>query len=341
MKRILCTGDSHAWGQGVKGLLEEFTPAVVAGDLRLASFRTAGYVNRLRRRVEEKTGSFSREWSAGALAALSDSPYEAPCAMMGERALTLPFTGSLLRVEYARGASPCRWELRIDGNVFFEGRDPAARGDNDFHIVHVHLPEGEHTLAAQAKEGVLPLYRVECYGGPFAVINAAVGSCPSRKYLTEFFAERAAPVRPDIVLAEAPSINDWLTGESPKSCGNHVAALLEAFRGLNAKTIMMTPGPIGGDQRWQGGPPYQEYVQASREAAARVGVPVCDANRIMAACLEGMTPDQAAEWLLDDPWHPNERGHAIYAELLFDALRHLELLQKASLSGTGREKHGV
>ena len=70
MKRILCTGDSHAWGQGVKGLLEEFTPAVVAGDLRLASFRTAGYVNRLRRRVEEKTGSFSREWSAGALAAL-------------------------------------------------------------------------------------------------------------------------------------------------------------------------------------------------------------------------------------------------------------------------------
>ena len=38
MKRILCTGDSHTWGEGAAGLAEEFDPPMVTGDLRPVSY---------------------------------------------------------------------------------------------------------------------------------------------------------------------------------------------------------------------------------------------------------------------------------------------------------------
>ena len=54
MKRILCTGDSHTWGQGATGLMTMFDPPVCNGDLRLTPFIVESYVNRLRRIIENK-----------------------------------------------------------------------------------------------------------------------------------------------------------------------------------------------------------------------------------------------------------------------------------------------
>ncbi len=327
MKRILCTGDSHAWGQGAKGLMEPFDPPVVAGELRLTDFQPGSYINRLRRFVEEKTGSRSRQWNARQLCGLTGAPYEAPCALLEKAPLRLDFSGALLRVECAAGSEPVRVELTVDGAPCLQEEMSASAGPNDFRLFHIHLPDGAHSLCLRAAEGHLPLYRVESYGGAFAVVNGGVGSCPSERYLKEYFASHAAPVQPDIVLAEAPTINDWLTGASPEVCAGHVANLLRAFQGLDAAVVMMTAAPIGGEQRWQSGPPYQEYVESSRAAAERVGVPVCDANRIMSTCIAGMSEVQAAEWLLDDPWHPNDRGHALYAGLLEQTLLQLGLLK--------------
>ena len=73
MIRILCTGDSHTWGEGVSGMsvgiYSEFDPPAVCGELRLANFCTDGYVNVLRRELERATGSYSKEWEAKDIAA--------------------------------------------------------------------------------------------------------------------------------------------------------------------------------------------------------------------------------------------------------------------------------
>lgn len=53
MLKIVCTGDSHTWGQGAKGAVEAFDPPVVAGELRPVDFGTGSYVNVLRRAVED------------------------------------------------------------------------------------------------------------------------------------------------------------------------------------------------------------------------------------------------------------------------------------------------
>jgi len=64
IKTIVCTGDSHTWGQGIPKLEDTFDPPVTAGDLRLVSFRFGCYVNLLRDMINEKTGSSAKELTA-------------------------------------------------------------------------------------------------------------------------------------------------------------------------------------------------------------------------------------------------------------------------------------
>ena len=58
----------------------------------------------------------------------------------------------------------------------------------------------------------------------------------------------------------------------------------------------MTVSPILREQIFHdGGAEYSEYVSASRAVAKKLGIPLCDANKIMKTCLAGMTePDARA-----------------------------------------------
>lgn len=320
MKRILCTGDSHTWGQGAVGLTEEFSPPVQAGDLRLAGFRTGGYVNRLRRMVEGGTGSYSREWRAQELAEVFGVKYREPCAIIRDQTVTMSFDGALLRVEYSRGDLPCRFGLAVDGTRMAGETEPAASGSNDYRIVTLHLPDAPHILELTTEKGEFQLYRIESYGGAAAVINGGIGSCPAFRFREKYFADYVAAVRPDLIIAEAHTINDWLTGAAPDVYAAGLRALLKDFLALKAEVILLTVSPISGVQTWEGGAPYEDYVQASRDAVRQVGVPVCDANRIMTLGIAGMSDREADAWLFADQWHVNDRGHAIYAEMLFQML---------------------
>ena len=320
MVRILCTGDSHTWGQGAAEIMEEMTPPAVAGDLRLTSFRAGSYVNQVRRFAENMTGSRSYEWTAIQIAKLADAAFAAPCARLNDNPLVLKFSGSLLRVEYMLGETPCQWELMIDGAQKDGGLLPAADCENSFRLSHIHLAEGTHTLSIRAAKGILPLFRIESYAGDVAVINGGIGSCPTQLYLERYFNSHVATVKPDVVLAEAHTINDWLSGISPATYTGRLEALLRACQRLGARVYLMTVSPIGGSQTWEDGLPYSDYVEASRKAASCAGVSICDANRLLSHCIEGMSGKDVETWLLRDRWHPNDRGHAIYAELLCQLL---------------------
>ncbi len=332
MKRILCTGDSHTWGQGADGLTASFDPPVCNGDLRLASFGPGSYVNRLRRMVEQTTGSFSREWSASKLAEISGAAYEAPCARITSETLALQFEGALLRIEIA-GGEGFKFELKIDGEKTDFGSDKDRQNNSlsyerAYRIINIHLSDSGHTMTLKATEGTVSIYRVEAYSGRFAVINSGIGSCPSYRFRDEYFEDYVANVKPDIVLAEAHTINDWIVGDSPKTYGDRLEKLLKKFQTLGGETALMTVSPILCEQSLDGGADYSEYVDVSREVAERLGIPLCDANRIMRTCISGMSEDEASAWMFSDRWHPNERGHAIYAELLYEFLHQKKYLKK-------------
>ena len=159
MKFIICTGDSHTWGQGPAGLLEHFTdPEVQAGELRPSPFAIPFYVNLVRDEVNRRTGSSAYE----------EEPRR------------------VIEGEYRTGrvCDAARFVFRFDGHNNYKvaavidgvSRSPLvdARTDGNGELV-ITVPEPMH------------LYRAEYYSGDYAVINAGVGSCTTRRYLGQFY----------------------------------------------------------------------------------------------------------------------------------------------------------
>lgn len=329
MRRILCTGDSHTWGQGAAGLLESLSPPAMAGDLRPADFACGCYVNRLRERLNARTGSRAREWSAPELAALPGIGFAAPCAVIGETPLRLSFSGSLLRVFCGGSADASMLEAAVDGRV--QRLDlRTEQTENAYRPLTLHLPEGPHEAVLRAAEGTVRLYRAESYEGPLAVLNAGIGSCPTFRYRETYWEQAVAAARPDITLMEAHTINDWLAGDPPAAYEERLREMIGAFQSLGSTVILLTVAPVAGPQQVSGtSASYGEYVEASRRAARRTGIPLCDANAVMSLCLEGLSEKEAAAYLYADNWHVNDRGHALYAQLLGDTLEASGLLKPA------------
>ena len=326
MLKIICTGDSHTWGQGASHVREYFDPDWVAGELRPVNFDTGSYVNQLRRMVESATGSHSCQWIAQELAQLAGCGYTAPCAELdGDFRMT--FRGALLRIFLGPQQKNVRWILSLDGEDRELVYDP-AKSSNDFRILNLHLPEGEHILMLKKRCGTLRLHRLESYSGPAAVINCGIGSCPTFRFRETYWEDYVASLKPDIVLAEAHTINDWLSGDSPETYRKNLAGLLTDFQKLGAEVVLMTVAPIGGAQRLpQTADDYEAYQTASRLAAKDSGAILCDANAVMKQMIAGMTPEEAFHHLLSDNWHPNDQGHTIYAALLAQSLGQLMKLQ--------------
>ena len=322
MLKIICTGDSHTWGQGASDVQEKFDTPWVAGELRPVDFNTGSYVNVLRRMVESATDSHSRQWHARELAQLAGCSYTAPCAELnGDFQIT--FRGALLRLFLGPQQETVHWILSLDGKDQELVCNP-AKTSNDFRILNFHLPEGDHILMLKKQFGTLQLHRLESYAGFAAVINCGIGSCPTFRFREQFWNDYAVALKPDIVLAEAHTINDWLSGDSPETYRKNLTNLLTDFRTLGAEPILMTVAPIGGAQRLpQTADDYEAYLTASRFAAKDCGAILCDANAVMKQMIAGMTTEEAFQHLLDDNWHPNDRGHAIYAALLAQALGQL------------------
>lgn len=321
MIRILCTGDSHTWGQGAKGLEEEFDPTWVGGELRLGSFRTGTYVNRLRNMVNEATGSSVQEWLAVELAPEKGLEFIAPCALLGPEGVSVQATGALIRVECAMANEVSEVEILIDGEVVHEENLYAEDTHNAYRIMTLHADDREHNLTIRAKQGRVRLFRIESYTGPCAVINSGVGSCPVQQMRERFWEDYVAAVKPDVMLMEAHTINDWLTGDTPQMYCGHLIGMIDDCLALGAEPIVMTVAPIGGDQRLEGlAADYDEFVEASRDAARIRGVKLCDANRMMRQMTLGLTGEQMKELILADNWHVNDRGQAIYAQLQYELL---------------------
>ena len=317
MIRILCTGDSHTWGQGAPGILQEFDPPAEAGDLRLASFKSNGYVNVLRRTLERITGSYSREWNAPDIAESYHLNFVKPCAVIEDKGIEITFDGSMLRLEFQLSSCMTQLEVYLDGMRKDMPRLDAAESENEFRLFTFLMEEGKHTVFLRAEEGQVLLYKVECYGGACAVINSGVGSCPVKRYYEEFWYDHVAQVEPAVIIAEAHTINDWLTGETLEEYRYNLVELLNRYKALGAKVVLLTVSPILGQQFvTENSVSYSDYVEVSRQAAIDTGTKVCDANAIISLCLNGLDEKASSDYLFEDDWHPNERGHAIYAEVI-------------------------
>lgn len=160
--------------------------------------------------------------------------------------------------------------------------------------------------------------------GPYAVINSGIGYCPSRRYMQECFDYCVTDFRPDLVIAEAQSINDWIVCPTPEEHRNNLNLLMDKIISLGAKAILMTVAPIcPNNQLSKFGQPYDAFVAQSQALAQRKDIVFVDANQVFVQELEKIPPKNREDAMYVDSLHVNGKGHRIYADAIISKLRQI------------------
>ena len=114
IQTILVAGDSHTWGQGSGGELELDSP--VNGELRPLAFTCPSYVNLLRQRIGELTGSLAIEYQGKALSDLCEGNRRGQSALLDEgHRLVLPANAELYRICFQGQTESSRADIYLDG----------------------------------------------------------------------------------------------------------------------------------------------------------------------------------------------------------------------------------
>ena len=297
MKITAIIGDSHGWGQGVEGLWEtlENESPVEGGELRPAPFRFPSFANLIRREIETKTGSSSRE--------------SAPRQVFPVSFIT---DAPLVRLFLTTGDNDGEARILVNGEEKVRLTLPAAGAPKPYRVVTL-FPEKPGEIAILGK-GLL--YRVEEYAGPHAVVNCSVGSTPTFRYLEKFWDSYIVPLAPDEILIEPCTINDWLSGETPDEYKENLLRLLKKAAEEKRKVSVLGCTTIMGEQKSPAtGIPYADYLGAAKEAAGILPLPFADTAAVFEEMSRGLSEKERFDLLFSDNWHPNERGHAVYARL--------------------------
>ncbi|MDD4773621.1 MAG: SGNH/GDSL hydrolase family protein [Eubacteriales bacterium] len=247
METIVCTGDSHTWGQGPAGVEAHFTdPPVTAGDLRPVPFGYPCYVNLLRDEINRHSGSYAFE---------TEPKTEIECEYVTDK------PADLARFYYRREGPN---NITVE-SVF--ASDGVSETENAFYLF------GD-TITVKPKHR-LYLYRCELYSGHYAVINAGVGSCTTSRYLKQFYKDYVRRHNPCLIIAQAHSINDWLNKIPLTDVNRNLRHILTGCP--QARSVLLTVSPIGGETALPfNETDYEKYITESRLAAQNAGCAVAD-----------------------------------------------------------------
>ena len=329
IKIIPVIGDSHTWGEGV-GAERSFAPTVCCGDLRPLPFTPPFYVNLLRDELNRETGSSCEEYEGEALLSLCEGR-EGSFGLVKDKPFVLERPFDLARVFFFATSEEAVVRLTATSHSGQSTVTETLFSDTTLmsaavKVAHVFPGKGEtaEKLTVTCEEDSHAyVYRVELYRGPYALVNCGIGSCPTKKFVEQYFDRYITPLSPYAILFEGCTINDWLQTPSDLKYAAHLRRMLSAQRDLTSRVLWHTVTPIGGSQISGQGTTYNDYVNTMRSVAAEAGVPLVDCNAEMATILSAMPEETCAPYFYHDPWHPNGEGHRLYAELIWPRLKAL------------------
>ncbi|MBZ4191392.1 SGNH/GDSL hydrolase family protein [Niabella sp. 3A5MI-3] len=152
-----------------------------------------------------------------------------------------------------------------------------------------------------------------------AVINTAVSGNTSRD-LIEDIEWRLLQYKPQAVFIMLGTNDAVVQKDVPVELfQRNIRTLVERVRGINAVPVLLSPNPIV-EAKAPERAALRNYIQALRETAGSASVTLVDVwdkwNTELAKKYKGLQEDQ----LLNDPLHPNGRGHREIAMMLFRSL---------------------
>jgi hypothetical protein len=329
IKIIPVIGDSHTWGEGV-GAERSFDPVVCCGDLRPLPFTPPFYVNLLRDQLNRETGSFCAEFEGEALLSLCEGR-EGSFGLVKEKPLILEQPFDLARVFFFATSEEAVVRLTATSpsgkstvtETLFSDTTLMSAAVKVAHILPKKGDTADRLTVTCDEDCHTYIYRIELYRGEYALVNCGIGSCPTKKFVEQYFDRYITPLSPYAILFEGCTINDWLQTPSDLKYAAHLRRMLSAQRDLTSRVLWHTVTPIGGSQISNRETVYDDYVNTMRSVAAEAGVTLADCNAEMAAILSPMSEAERNAYFYHDPWHPNNEGHRLYAESVWPRLRAL------------------
>ena len=333
MKIIVCTGDSHTCGQGASSIKTRDVPkdpnriyrTAGKGISRGGDLEYPSYVNLVRKYIAENTDSAYALSSGSNLAEQTGYPCE-NAAVKLEGELTLPAGWDWHLVCFAEALEPAEVEIWIDGRLAkTELLSTPLPRYNDWSFRNVPIfCEGAGEVKLVPKAGQVWISHVQHDRGQYAVVNSGVGACSTRRYLDECFDYCIADFRPDYVIAEAQTINDWLNYDSPLTHSRTLNEMVDRIHALGAKVMLVTVAPIEGKQEsTKFGCLYADFMAQAVRVGQRKDLIFADANAAFCRELAKIPEEDRWEQMYVDNWHVNGKGHRLYADVIIQNLPQL------------------
>lgn len=330
MKIILCSGDSHTCGQGadniksatkVKNPNDKYNTSGKGLGGGACDLVTPGYVNLVRRYVTENTKSVHafEDWNA------LSAKYGYPMAEEGcllDQTLVLENQWDMILVCVGEQPEPAVLDIYLDGKLYkTETLHAPVPRYNEWSFRNVPIwCGGAKEVKLVPVSGNVYIRHLQYGAGEYVVINSGIGSCTSKRYLNDCFDYCVTDFKPDIVIAEGHSINDWINYATAQEHYDTLKAMVEKMQGMGAKVLFTTVSPIESKQENAAGVLYQDFIDASRKMAKDLELPVADAHEKFKEALAPIPKEEQSDYMYVDRWHVNARGHKIYADAIIEKL---------------------
>ncbi|MHC1696202.1 MAG: SGNH/GDSL hydrolase family protein [Eubacteriales bacterium] len=330
MKTIMFTGDSHTCGQGADGWhaqLEGYNP--LGTGLNDGNYSDCNsYVNLVRDYVLGATGTAYKRYTADKLAFPQGHPLRDGMVDISSKTLKLGTDGQAVFIMLAESTDEARVKITPNGQddkavyVVIHTKTP-RHGRYSYRIVPI-IADNIRSVELEAVSGEVLVKQIEVFKGQYACVNAAVGFCPVGRYMRDYYQSFAEAFIPDIIIAEAHTINDWIDTDSPDAYERDLTTYLSKCGERGARVVMTTVSPILGDQKWQDSKyVYGDYLESAKRAAQKSGVVLADSGAVMKRELEGLSEEEKSALMFSDNWHVNSLGHKIYADTIIEKLKEL------------------
>lgn len=153
------------------------------------------------------------------------------------------------------------------------------------------------------------------------VINSAVGSMPTDKYMQLYFQEWVLDKHPDIVLM-MHGINDWIADRkvSRLDFRKNIVSMIQRLFESGAGVILVTQAPVLGNQ-FSDDNFYQDYIDTVYQIArADARISLADAAALIRAFMSDGDFQQNAQWMYEDCWHCSQMGQFLYLKACTQAM---------------------
>lgn len=149
-------------------------------------------------------------------------------------------------------------------------------------------------------------------GRPMDIVTTTAISGDTTRGLLEGFGWRVGQFQPDVVLIMI-GMNDCSDGNdiSFEEFGDNLGKLVKRLNSIDAIPVLQTTCPILPHQAPEREPHFDAYMEAIRQAAQQLDVPLIDHTAYWVE-----HADKHAYWM-SDAFHPNEYGHRAFADLLY------------------------